>query len=701
MKQLSYGKTFLISVATFAALRASVSASSDGLIREGDLAELTLDQLMSVEVTTPGKVPERVRDTPASVYLIGRDDIERQGYMNLTEILADVPGMYNINNYEGVSGNLGMRGFWNGRSQNGSVAILVNGIPQMNAGTWSHPMESLNLPVEAIDRIEVIRGPNSVIYGNGASFGAINIITDESFYDDQVVVSYGSRDTKRMAARWSAFGERSHVIVNAGTSSTDGPDPRLSDLMSPESVAALSAAIPVDPNSDLDGRLENERKFLQLAGMWRDLYVDFTYDSADTELFYVLPPVAEGTLRETESVRMTVGHRAQLSNAVELHNRFTFNSYHEDQDFDAVSEDFVAVNSREFDHFDFESLLHYSPTESFRFTAGFNWQRMKDFFEYTLVPMLGTNHEVVKIDDRDLHSVFGQFSWQVNDPLRLVVGLRAEELGLYGREVYANYFAEDRVDIGRPTAGKRITTPRVSLIYQPDEAHVWKFMAGDSARMPVAPNDAFEPEKVRTLELNYTRTSEAMLFSASLFRNSASNLLIEDLEFSFSGFLDTDALPTGKLETTGLEVITAYDFGDNFRLEVAGTWQDSDSNGQPQGVASYSPSVVAHAKAVYHSGEFSAALIGRYIDSMYPFFSTDLQDPSQGRFIGEKIGGYGVLDANLRWNDVWNGMFVSIQLTNLLGKEYRFPNNPVNSLYLDRGLLGRSRGVQVTAGFKF
>ena len=91
-----------------------------------ELAGLSLGELMDLEVSTPGKVSETIRETPASVYLIGRKDIETHGYRNLTEVLENVPGFYNINNYEGVSGNFGVRGYWNGRSQNGSVAFLLN-----------------------------------------------------------------------------------------------------------------------------------------------------------------------------------------------------------------------------------------------------------------------------------------------------------------------------------------------------------------------------------------------------------------------------------------------------------------------------------------------------------------------------------------------------------------------------------------------
>jgi len=143
------------------------------------ILSLSLADLMNVEIVTAGKTTEKIKDIPASVVLISRSDIEKYGYTTLTDVLENTPGLYNIYSYAGVSGNFGVRGFWNPNSQNSNTAILVNGVNQVYDNDRSNPFEKINVPVEAIDRIEIIRGPMAVLYGNGASFGVINIITNE------------------------------------------------------------------------------------------------------------------------------------------------------------------------------------------------------------------------------------------------------------------------------------------------------------------------------------------------------------------------------------------------------------------------------------------------------------------------------------------------------------------------------------------
>lgn len=73
--------------------------------------------------------------------------------------------------------NYGVRGLYS-KGNFGNMAILVNGVSQMEDGKRSYPLEKVNVPVQAIDRIEVIQGPISVIYGSSAFLGVINIITN-------------------------------------------------------------------------------------------------------------------------------------------------------------------------------------------------------------------------------------------------------------------------------------------------------------------------------------------------------------------------------------------------------------------------------------------------------------------------------------------------------------------------------------------
>lgn len=667
-----------------------------------DLASLSLDQLMEVEVTTPGKVPEAIRDTPASIYLVTRDDIETFGYRDLTEALSNVPGFYNIDNYTGASGNFGIRGYWNGRSQNSSVAILVNGIPQMRPDLFATPMEGINVPVEAIDRIEVSRGPNSVIYGNGAFFGAINIITDGSYRDDQVKVSVGSNGERRVAGRFSEFGDDFHLIVNAGFSESDGYDYDLLDMVGPTRAMLLPAFGVTPENSSLAGRLEQEGSFLQVSGAWKQFYLDYTVNKGRVEAFSGFPAVEEGNLRDSQSDRIVIGSDLALGD-YNLDTKLTYLSFYSEESYDALAPSFEGVNSRDFDNWELESLLRYDSGEKLSYLMGVNLQRMQNFFEYTHVPDVGLLNESVVIAQRDTRSLFGQLNYELAQRWNLVAGYRIEEMLGFDRFVFIDEPIDGTPLPGGPKGGFDNGTPRVSLIYQPDDSQVWKFMVGDATKIPNFNDPSFNTEKSRLAEISYSWAAESTFLSVSLFHNSLSDLLIETLDITPSGMIDTDLLGGGEVDTLGVEFLARHSLTDTFGGELGLTWQDSESAQNPNGALSYSPELVAHLKLSYRKGDVSASVLGRYVDSMNSFYNLDTTSSPlvAGGYFGDAADDYALVDANARWENLWGPVYLNLRVTNVFDSEVRYPNNPINGLLLDRGTIGQGRRFSVSAGIRF
>lgn len=687
----------------FSLALSSLFAATCANAASSNLALLSLDELMEVEVTTPGKVPEAIRDTPSSVLLIGRDEIETFGYTNLTEALESVPGFYNIDNYNGVSGNFGVRGFWNARSQNSSLAILVNGVPQMRPDLLATPMEGLNVPIEAIDRIEVSRGPNSVIYGNGAFFGAINIITDGSYSDDQVSVSTGANGTHRVAGRVSEFGDDYHLIFNAGYSETDGYDYDLLDMVGSERAALLPSYGVEEGNTSLAGRLEQKTGFLQLSGEWRQLYFDYTFNDSDVEAFSGYPAVEEGNLRSSQNTRFALGADMPLSDSFRLDTKLMYQSYSSEEDYDALSPDFFGINTREFDNWELESLLTYQPNSDFSFLVGLNLQRLENFYEYTHVPAVGLLNEAVVIDSRDIRSLFTQLSYQVSEPLRIVAGYRVEEMGDFKRFVFQDEPIDGEPLPGSDFGGFKNGTPRLSFIYQPSESQVIKFMIGDAIKIPNFNSTGFDTERIRTSEINYTWSKESFIFSASAFRNSMNDLIIQTLDINSSGLVDTDLLSGGEVDTNGLEVLARNKFSDIFQAEIGVTVQESEDSETPEGLLSYSPDWVAHGKLSFHKEDFTFSVTGRFVDAMTSFYNVgeDVSSRIAREYFGDPVDGHFVTDLNLRWDDVFEGVYLNVHVTNVFDTEIRYPNNPINGLFLDRGSLGPGRQLSLKAGVRF
>ncbi len=138
---------------------------------------LTLEQLSSIEVTTPSKEPEPAMRVPVAIYVITGEDIRRSGATCIPEALRVAPGV-EVARIDGNKWSIGIRGFGSRLSR--SVLVLMDGrtvYTPLFAGTYWEVQDTY---MDDIDRIEVIRGPGGTIWGPNAVDGVINVITKSS-----------------------------------------------------------------------------------------------------------------------------------------------------------------------------------------------------------------------------------------------------------------------------------------------------------------------------------------------------------------------------------------------------------------------------------------------------------------------------------------------------------------------------------------
>ena len=141
-----------------------------------DLTELPIEQLMNISVYGASKYEQKLMEAPASVSIVNKDEIKKYGYRNLADILRSVRGFFvtNDRNYQ----YLGVRGFNRPGDYNTRILLMVDG-HRLNDGLFDQAPVGYDFPVDIdlIDRVEVIRGPSSSIYGTNAFFAVVNVIT--------------------------------------------------------------------------------------------------------------------------------------------------------------------------------------------------------------------------------------------------------------------------------------------------------------------------------------------------------------------------------------------------------------------------------------------------------------------------------------------------------------------------------------------
>jgi outer membrane receptor protein involved in Fe transport len=143
---------------------------------ELEFSDLDLASLLEVPVVSSTKTKQRGAATPAVVTVISGEEIRNHGYGSIAEALRNVPGLYDV--YDLVTHNVGVRGVSGGARASGNVIkLMIDGLPVDFRPTTGNFFGEELIPLELVDRVEIIRGPASALYGANAFLGVVNVIT--------------------------------------------------------------------------------------------------------------------------------------------------------------------------------------------------------------------------------------------------------------------------------------------------------------------------------------------------------------------------------------------------------------------------------------------------------------------------------------------------------------------------------------------
>ena len=140
-----------------------------------DLLNMSLEQLMNMEITSVSKKAEKLQNVPSSIYVITSDDIQRSSSQNLMQLLRD-----NVPGYWAVANDFKNTDAFIRSTYEGSVLVLLDGTPMLDNMFMNFDNENFEIPFEMIDRIEVIKGSGGTVYGANSATGVISIITKKS-----------------------------------------------------------------------------------------------------------------------------------------------------------------------------------------------------------------------------------------------------------------------------------------------------------------------------------------------------------------------------------------------------------------------------------------------------------------------------------------------------------------------------------------
>jgi len=710
----------IIILTTLIAISSQLFAKEKNILNPDDLFKMSFQEMMKVKIITAGKKTETVSEIPASVVIVTREDIKKYGYKSLEDILRSVPGIYAINDMGPYRSTFGVRGFWTGTPR--SIIFLINGVQQSDGFLDFHLLDHFNLPVEAIDKIEIVRGPLSIMYGAGSFFGAINIITNSSDNYKPINIisaSYGTDKTKRVAVRASGKEANLQYDLNAGYYDTYGPDEQLSSMISPSMQQGLEQIMNNYKGSyskSTEGRLEDNSKHINVSIKNKNFYSNLSYNKSQKECYAIFPSYYQGTSYLRKTGKGLLGYKKIINDLLTIDGKISYHNTNVKVNMDIFSEKDSGQTSGGSEIFEVEFNAFFKINDNFDITNGIFFQR-KGIIQY-LVNLYDFNvyNNINLSEDIITRALFSQLNYRISK-LKIVAGIRLDQQLDYSicyisnngqkdannkriEEKRNGYFNEDSIEL----------IPRLAAIYDLNENHIIKLLYGKAITRPSFFQNCdqlgnklnfLEIEKIQTFEINYiAKLFKNVTLQTSIFYNILDNLIIRKFQF-IDTQMKTINTNAGKMVTKGTEFFIKYAPSDNFITDFAFTFQNTEDKrtGFEDKDVEYSPELLAYFKSSYKPDkDITLSLIANYIDEMECHLPQNIDNTPASR-IGKKVDDYFLVDFNLRIDNILNkGYYFNFKCNNIFDKEYFNPTYYHNSTWEDIGTIGNRRFFMVTMG---
>lgn len=243
-------KRSIIAKSVLMAMGISLSNVSAQGIDYGSFEELFEE---SVTTSATGK-PQRASDTPVPMTIVTADDIRRIGATNIPDAIRNVVGVDVIRTGKEAA-DVGVRGF--NSPYNPRLLVLVNGRQVYSDHFGMTFWNSIPVQMSEIRQIEVVRGPNTALFGFNAATGAINIVTYNPLYDDvsKVELIVGTENSREISFTKTHRWDKGGILISASHLEADAFDvdgPRVIPETDPEtSMLRFQGEFRLDEKSEL------------------------------------------------------------------------------------------------------------------------------------------------------------------------------------------------------------------------------------------------------------------------------------------------------------------------------------------------------------------------------------------------------------------------------------------------------------------
>lgn len=551
---------FLLIFLILPALLAPAGAASRRPI--SDLSDLSLEELLDLEVTAAARHEQPLREAPAAVTIVTRADLDRWGCRTLGEALGRIRGFYLSDDRENQ--HLGVRGFGLPTDFNNRVLVLLDGQPLNDNITGAVGLgPDLGVVMEAIDRIEVVRGPASALYGASAMFAVINLIPRQGGDRNQVEASAetGAYGYHRVGAAWSrSLGLVSEASLAVQWGRSDGQDLYYPEYDHPETGDGVARDLDWEEYWSLHGKARHRGFTVQGVAASRRTGIP----TGSFGVVFNDPRTRSRDANGRLEIRFDRAVRAGLG--VQLRGSVGRTTYVGISPFALLGTTFRFREEAIGDWVGGEGRIGWEQSAGHRLVAGAECRRQVNARYrswYETIP-----YYTVEFPYRVL-SGYLQEELQLRSDLSAVIGLRLD----------------DR------SPGAAATSPRAALLWHPDRTTGVKLLYGQAFRTPTLyemeyaepgaskGNRSLSTERIRTVELVVDRRlSQALMATASLYHYHIDDLIEQRLD-------PTDGLAqfrnTGQADARGLELEATFRLPVELSGAASCSWQrTTDRDGE-------------------------------------------------------------------------------------------------------------------------
>jgi len=534
-----------VPVIPFLCLFLALTAYAGTDARMDQLLSLSLEDLMKAKVKISTNTEQTLSRAPSVVSVITAEDIKATGATNLTEVLQSVPGIYVRTNLFGFRPLVTFRG-----AAAGHTLLMVNGVPNRDL-VWSAGIFWKGLTANMIERVEIIRGPGSALFGSDASAGVINIITKTAgkITQSEAGARAGSFDTQagwvQHGGSWNDF----DINFTAELSRTDGHNPFIAVDGQTAKDKAFGTHVSYAPGYASYGYDNEDLRFSIGRGNWRLLVDSLRQSNVGIGLTGagVLDPLTRGSNSRSDL--------SLLYNNGEIARDWGLNAELRYHQLDYTSGDGFQENPPGFKDATgtypngFMNLMRsaqrgvtlegsglYSglKTHAIRVGGGYNSENLYFVEQFLnkgtgpdgkplpaggpLVDVSDTLYAFAPEKSRQISYVFLQDVWTLSNDWELTAGARYDHYSDFGSTL----------------------NPRLGLVWQSTDSLITKLMYGQAFRAPsylelyaltaaTKPNPGLTPETSQTWDLAFSYlVSKDLKLGLDLYRFEQTNLIAPD-----------------------------------------------------------------------------------------------------------------------------------------------------------------------------